>query len=293
VTPTGTPTVTPTGTPTETPTVTPTETPTVTPTATPTVTPTATPEPTPTATPTVTPTPTIDPNFYYLAEEYECLLNGSCNYVSELYISNNTELTIFEPNPRYRLDPTSGLILRVIASVGPQSPALITTMSGGGTTNCSSFCAQPPTPTPTPTATPLPPTYTPTPTPTPTATSVAPTDTPTPTPTATLPPVGSTISWINNSVTTGTNTLTIYKNGNVEVSQAGLGSGSFSVLSTDVITWSLFSTTPDFTKVNVFVNFTPTTSCGFNSATVQDLIGITFTDNGTITGETENLGECP
>ena len=189
-TPTVTPTGTPTGTPTETPTVTPTGTPTVTPTGTPTVTPTGTPTVTPTGTPTVTPTPTVDPNFYFLAEEYECLENGNCQYVTDLYISNPVDLTI-APIPRYRLDPTSGLILRVMSAVTPQV-ALITNMTGSGQINCSAFCAQPPTPTPTATATPTPtPTLTSTPTVTPTVTPTAtpvPTDTPTPTPTATPVP---------------------------------------------------------------------------------------------------------
>ena len=181
-----TPTPTPTATstpipPTNTPTPTPTSTP-IPPTETPTPTPTSTPVP-PTETPTPTPTATPDPNFYYLAEEYDCLLNGSCQYVSDIYISNNVELTI-APVPRYRLDPTSGLILRVITAVSPQV-ALITTMSGSGQINCSAFCTQPATPTPTPTSTPVPPTATPTPTPT--STPIPPTDTPTPTPTG-VPP---------------------------------------------------------------------------------------------------------
>lgn len=134
--------------------------------------------PTPTPTPTTTPTPTPDPNFYYLAERYECQLDGTCLYIEDLIISNPTSLTI-APTQRYRLDPTTGYILRVMTAVSPQV-ALITSMSGTGTLSCSSFCVQPATPTPTPTSTPVPPTNTPTPTPTNTPT---PTPSPSPSPT--------------------------------------------------------------------------------------------------------------
>ena len=197
---TETPTPTPTSTPTETPTVTPTLTPT--PTSTPTVTPTETPVPTdtPTPTPTSTPTQTPDPNFYFLVHEYQCNGFGNCDYVSEFYVANNVDLTIVGTQ-RYRLDPTSGLILRVMSASAPQIGALITTMSGSGQINCSALCTQPTatptaTPTVTPTATPVPtdtPTGTPTPTPTLTSTptstpTVTPTLTPTPTATPTVTP---------------------------------------------------------------------------------------------------------
>ena len=167
--------------------------PTATPTPTPTNTFTPTPTPTPTGTPT--PTPTIDPNFYYLAERYECQLDGSCLYIEDLVISNNVALSI-APTKRYRLDPTSGYILRVMSATYVQV-ALITTMSGSGQITCSNLCAQPPTPTPTPTGTPTPtPTSTPqppTPTPTPTATPQPPTPTPTPTGTPTPTPTSTPI----------------------------------------------------------------------------------------------------
>jgi hypothetical protein len=188
-TPTATPDPTATPTPTPNPTATPdptaTPTPTPNPTATPTSTPNPTATPTPTPNPTATPTQTPDPNYYFLAEEYECLGNGNCQYVSDLYISNPVDLTI-APTQRYRLDPTSGLILRVMTAVAPQV-ALITNMSGSGQINCNAFCAQPPTatPTPNPTATPDP-TATPTVTPNPTATP-----TPTPNPTATPDPTAT------------------------------------------------------------------------------------------------------
>ena len=123
---------------------------------------------TPTQTPTNTPTPTAttpDPNFYFLAQKWECLGTGLCNYQYDMIIANDVDLFIPPINPPYRLDPTSGFILRVIESVGPQT-ALKTTMSGLGTDTCSSFCPQPPTPTPTITQTPSrTPTQTPTTTP--------------------------------------------------------------------------------------------------------------------------------
>ena len=150
--------------PTQIPTVTPTNTPTPTP-----LPPTDTPTPTPSPTPTNTPSPTPDPNFYYLAERYECQEDGTCLYIEDLLIANNIALTI-APTQRYRLDPTSGYILRVMTG-SPSGIALLTTMSGGGQITCSNLCTQPATYTPTPTntntPTPLPPTDTPTPSPTP------------------------------------------------------------------------------------------------------------------------------
>jgi hypothetical protein len=311
-----------------------------------------------------------------LAERYECQPNGSCLYIEDLIIANNTNLTI-APTQRYRIDPTTGFLLRVMTAVSSQV-ALLTTMSGVGQITCSALCAQPPTPTPTgtptptPTSTPEPPTPTPTatptntpepPTPTPTATA-----TPTPTPTNTpvpiyyygtnycddtsgpfcvsdtlymtgatfnigpntclylvgfvlpgegyfdldtlatyvgtcaditcQPPVSTyTVSWSNNSVATGTNVLDIWKNGTNVVNQSGSGSGTFSVLSTDVITYSLASTTPDFTDTLISVNSYGTGTvfaCGFNSSTAQDLTGISFNANGTIDGVTQNYTDaCP
>ena len=98
-----------------------------------------------------------------MAERYECLIDGSCSYVEDLYVANNVDLTI-APTQRYRLDPTSGYILRVMSAVSSRV-ALLTTMSGSGQITCRNLCAQPPTPTPTNT-----PTNTPTVTPTPTST---------------------------------------------------------------------------------------------------------------------------
>jgi len=144
---------------------------------------TPTPTPSPTPTPTPTPSPTPDPNFYYEADRYQCLQDGSCEYVESIIISNNTELVV---NSRYRKDPTTGYIFQVVIARTPQV-ALITTMTGLGVISCRTLCTQPATYTPTPS--PLPPTDTPTPTPpptdtpTPTPSPLPPTDTPTPSPT--------------------------------------------------------------------------------------------------------------
>ena len=131
-----------------------------------------------------------------MAERYECQLDGSCLYIEDLYIANNVDLTI-APTQRYRIDPTSGYLLRVMTAVSSRV-ALLTTMSGTGQITCSSLCAQPPSPTPTntptntPTSTPIPPTPTPSPTPTntPAPPTPTPTSTPTPTPTSTPTPAG-------------------------------------------------------------------------------------------------------
>jgi hypothetical protein len=199
-------------TPTSTP-VPPTSTPTPTPTSTdvpPTPTPTSTdvpPTPTPTSTdvpPTSTPvppTPTIDPFFYYDAEQYSCSLDGTCVFDGYVIVRNVTELFILR---RFRNDPNSGLNFYVTNSVSSGSFDYETAMIGAGTANCSLLCTQPnptstpipptSTPVPDPTATPVPPTSTPVPDPTatpvpPTSTPVPPTSTPVPDPTATpVPP---------------------------------------------------------------------------------------------------------
>lgn len=110
-------------------------------------------------------------------------------------------------------------------------------------------------------------------------------------------PVSYTINWTNNNITTGTNNLQISKNSSLIVNQNGLGSGSFSVISTDVITYSLSSTTPNFTSATISVNsFGPNTvsDCNFNSAYASNLTGITFAANGTIDGITvDYVDGCP
>jgi len=98
-------------------------------------------------------------------------------------------------------------------------------------------------------------------------------------------------------VTTGTNLLQIFKNGTGIVYQEGLGSGSFSVVATDVITYSLYSTTPDFTQATISVNTYGTgtvSDCNFSSALAVDNVGVSFTANGTIDGITDNYVDgCP
>jgi hypothetical protein len=182
--------------------------PTPTPTSTP-IPPTSTPTPTPTSTPTPTPTATTDPYFYFNAQRYECQLDGTCLYIEDLIIRNNVDLSI-GGTPRYRLDPTTGYILRVMSTHTP-TIALNTTMSGQGNISCSSFCTQP---TPTPTSTP-----TPTPTPTPTSTPVPPTATP-------IPSVGFTLtaSCPGNNGTTGRIVANTYYGGNENYTYIRIGS---------------------------------------------------------------------
>jgi len=106
-----------------------------------------------------------------------------------------------------------------------------------------------------------------------------------------------TINWSNNFITTGTNNLQILKNGNLIVDQYGQSSGSFSVESTDLITYALYSTTPDFTQAIVSVDsFGPNTrdDCNFNNAYASNTGGFYFTSNGTIDGITTNyIDGCP
>ena len=194
-TPSPSPSTTPAPSPSPSPSTTPAPTPSPSPSTTPAPSPSPSPSPSatpaPTQAPTNTPTATVDPNFYFLAERYDCQLDGSCLYIENLYVANNVDLTI-AATQRYRLDPTTGYILRVMTAVSPQV-ALFTTMSGTGTLSCSSLCAQPPTPTPstTPAATPAPtPSTTPNATPAPTP-STTPNATPAPSPSPSTTPAPS------------------------------------------------------------------------------------------------------
>jgi hypothetical protein len=76
-----------------------------------------------------------------------------------------------------------------------------------------------------------------------------------------------------------------------------MGGGSFSVYSTDVVTFSLYSSTPDFCDATVSVNSYGSgtvSNCSYSSATAQDLVGITFNAAGTIDGITSNYEYgCP
>jgi hypothetical protein len=91
--------------------------------------------------------------------------------------------------------------------------------------------------------------------------------------------------------------LQIFKNGDNIVYQEGNGGGSFSVYDTDVITYSLYSSTPDFCETVVSVNsYGPGTviNCSYSSSTAQDFTGITFSASGTIDGITSNYEYgCP
>jgi hypothetical protein len=110
-------------------------------------------------------------------------------------------------------------------------------------------------------------------------------------------PTSFTINWDNNFISTGTNNLQILKNGSLVVDQNGQGNGSFSVVSTDLITYGLFSTTPNFTKAIVSVNtFGPDSrdDCNFNSAYASNTGGFYFSANGTIDGITiDYIDGCP
>jgi hypothetical protein len=79
------------------------------------------------------------------------------------------------------------------------------------------------------------------------------------------------------------------------VDQEGLGSNSFSITSSDVITYQLISTSPDFTEVQIIDSVYGTISnCGFNSSSVSRTIGVTYSSNATIDGVTTNyISECP
>jgi hypothetical protein len=129
-----------------------------------------------------------------------------------------------------------------------------------------------------------------------TTTTEAPaTTTSTTTTTTTEAPTTFTINWTNNSVTTGTNNLKIYKNASIIVDQSGMGSNSFTVIASDVITYELTSTTPDFTNVEIIDSVHGTiANCGFNSSTVSNLSGVSYTGNATIDGVTTNyIDSCP
>jgi hypothetical protein len=129
-----------------------------------------------------------------------------------------------------------------------------------------------------------------------TTTTEAPaTTTSTTTTTTTEAPTTFTINWTNNSVTTGTNNLKIYKNASIIVDQSGMGSNSFTVVASDVITYELISTTPDFTNVEIIDSENGTISnCALNSSTVSNLSGVSYTGNATIDGVTTNyVDSCP
>jgi hypothetical protein len=67
------------------------------------------------------------------------------------------------------------------------------------------------------------------------------------------------------------------------------------VESTDVITYELTSTTPDFTNVEINDSvYGPISNCGFNSSSVSQTSGVSYTSNATIDGVTTNYTDaCP
>jgi hypothetical protein len=89
--------------------------------------------------------------------------------------------------------------------------------------------------------------------------------------------------------------LKIYKNSSLIVNQFGLGSNSFSITSSDVITYELISTSPGYTGVQIIDSVYGTISnCEFNSSNVSRTIGVTYSSNATIDGVTTNyIAECP
>jgi hypothetical protein len=105
---------------------------------------------------------------------------------------------------------------------------------------------------------------------------------------------GFTISWTNNNIYTGTNILRIYKNSSMIVEQSGLGSGNFTVVASDSITYELTATTPDFTIVQISDSVHGTiSSCDYNSSYVGS-ITVSYTSNASIDGTTTNdIFGCP
>jgi hypothetical protein len=74
-----------------------------------------------------------------------------------------------------------------------------------------------------------------------------------------------------------------------------MGSNSFTVIASDVITYELISTTPDYTNVEIIDSENGTISnCALNSSTVSNLSGVSYTGNATIDGVTTNyVDSCP
>ena len=247
--------------------------PTFTPTPTPTVTPTPTPTSTPTLTPTPSPTPTSTPipPTKYLVEPCG---GGDGPYI----ITRGSGDTPVGINQAFKLNGVyagfNGVTCWTVLEIDPLDPVDYSNVGFGTVFSDCTACVPTPTPTPTPTVTP-------TPTPTPTG---APT---------------YTINWSNNNLTTGTNDLEILKNDSVIVNQGGLGSGSFTVVSSDVIKYNLSVTSPNFSYGRIYVEeggspIDDISNCGFNSTFVNNSTGVSFTANGTIEGiAIDYVDECP
>jgi hypothetical protein len=249
-------------------------------------TPTQTPTVTPTATPTATPTntPTTDPYHYYLASEYDC--TNCNNTANDVLIAFPTAFT--PSNTKYYKATSLNYSYRVF-DVTEQPSGIAVIMNTTAYNSCGQACGIAATPTNTATNTP-----TSTPTNTPTATPPAtPTQTPSATPTSTTSTF--TITWSNNFITTGTNNLKIYKNSSLIVDQFGQGNSSFTVEASDVITYELISTSPDFTEVQIIDSVHGTISnCGGGSSTISQTSGVSYTTNATLDGVTTNyIDGCP
>jgi len=73
-----------------------------------------------------------------------------------------------------------------------------------------------------------------------------------------------------------------------------MGGGSFTVTSSDVITYELYSTTPDFTEVQIIDSVHGGNyNCGFNSSSILTS-SVSYTSNATVDGITTNyIDACP
>jgi hypothetical protein len=82
--------------------------------------------------------------------------------------------------------------------------------------------------------------------------------------------------------------LRIYKNGSLIVEQNGLGSGSFTVVSTDTVAYELSASTPDYTNVAIYDSVHGIiNNCNYNFAYVGSG-DVSYTSNATIDGLTTN-----
>jgi hypothetical protein len=79
------------------------------------------------------------------------------------------------------------------------------------------------------------------------------------------------------------------------VDQYGQGNSSFTVEASDVITYELISTSPDFTNVEIVDSVHGTISnCGFGSSTISQTSGVSYTSSASIDGVTTNyIDNCP
>jgi hypothetical protein len=131
------------------------------------------------------------------------------------------------------------------------------------------------------------------------------TDVPTTTTTTTTGAPTFSLSWNHSIPGTGTSTLSIYKNGNLEVNSSTSGGGPYTgvisgLTATDVITYSLFGQTVNYTSCVIYVSddsvgiIDTLTDCNLFSASVDNLSGITLSDNGSLSASTDDyIDECP